>query len=279
MSRISGGCINRGVRLEAHDGTCYFLKWKAEAPRGMFTAEAEGLRALCEAAALIDPADRPRVPRPLSTADDPDGTPWLLMEWIPVAAPAPDSDERLGRGLAHVHGSSSDRRVGWHTDNWIGSLPQANGERTSWADFWREQRIVPQLERARERGYLTEPSLDQLVDRIPRALEGVNRFELLHGDLWSGNTFFTEGGTPVLIDPSVYRGDGEVDLAMSELFGGFGSRFYAAYSEVRPVSSAYGSHRRSLYQLYYLLVHVNLFGGAYVPRTLSAAEIVLAALR
>lgn len=278
VSPVSGGCINNGARIVTRDRAGLFLKWNPGAPEGMFAAEMEGLRALHAAASKVEAASRPRVPRPLAVADDPEGPDWLLMEWLPPGSPATGSHERLGRGLALLHGAESDATPGWHDDNWIGSLPQSNREHASWADFWREERIAPQLARARQSGRLRSGLFDELVDRIPQALDGVDRIGLLHGDLWSGNTFFTEGGAPALVDPAVYRGDGEVDVAMSELFGGFGGRFYSAYGEVRPLSSAYRSHRRDLYQLYFLLVHVNLFGGAYVAQTERAASSVLAAL-
>lgn len=278
VSALSGGCINNGVRLDTDNDRSYFLKWNASAPPDMFAAETDGLRALHEAAATVSAEDRPRIPRALARSDQGDGPDWLLMEWIPPAPRATDSEERLGRGLATIHGSTGSKLFGWHADNWIGSLPQRNGDHPSWSDFWRDRRIVPQLEAARERGHLTGPRMDELVDGIPRALDGTGPPELLHGDLWSGNTFTTESGTPVLIDPAVYRGDGEVDLAMSELFGGFGSRFYDAYADVRPISPEYESHRRDLYQLYFLLVHVNLFGAGYVASSLRAATNVLAAL-
>ena len=117
--------------------------------------------------------------------------------------------------------------------------------------------------------------MDRLVEVIPDALTDVERGELLHGDLWSGNAYATVDGAPGIIDPAVYRGDGEVDLAMTELFGGFGQRFYEAYNAVLPISRAYEVFKRDLYQLYYLLVHVNLFGASYERGSLAAASRVL----
>ncbi|MCH7991887.1 MAG: fructosamine kinase family protein [Gemmatimonadetes bacterium] len=269
---IGGGCVSNGLRLDTHDGERYFLKWKSDAPDGMFAAESAGLRALRR-------ADGPRVPEPIGWSDSGTGPSWLLMEYVSPARAETDSDERMGRGLAKIHASAAVTTFGFEHDNWIGALPQANEPETSWATFWRDRRIVPQLNLARENGHLSGPELGQLVELIPVALEATGGAELLHGDLWSGNAYFSEGGVPVLIDPAVYRGDGEVDLAMSELFGGFGPRFYDAYHEVRPISPEYRSHRRDLYQLYYLLVHVNLFGASYVASTVRAARCVMAALR
>ncbi len=123
---------------------------------------------------------------------------------------------------------------------------------------------------------MEDPVFDQVLEVIPHALDDVERPGLLHGDLWGGNWYASEDGLPVLIDPAVYRGHGEVDLAMSELFGGFEPGFYAAYDERHGISAAYRAYRRDLYQLYYLLVHVNLFGASYVAACLGAARGFLA---
>lgn len=279
---VGGGCINHGSRLETDDGATLFLKWNDDAPRGMFAAEASGLTTLRGAGAL-------RVPEPIAWQDSSDGPSWLLMEHITPAPRRPDSDERLGRALARLHAAGAraveadavDASIaatsfGWAHDNWIGSLDQPNTPSRSWGSFWRDCRIGPQLTAARARGYATETVFDHVLEVTPEALDDVSAPELLHGDLWSGNAYTTAGGEPVVIDPAVYLGDGEVDLAMTELFGGFGSSFYDAYAEARGISGAYSSHRRDLYQLYYLLVHVNLFGGSYAPGSVKAAERVVA---
>lgn len=281
---VGGGCINNGVRIETSQGERYFLKWNASAPAGMFEAEADGLNALRAAADRVEEEIRPKVPRPLATRPSGSGPDWLLMEWLEPASGAVDDQARLGRGLARIHGleEETDREgrptFGWSTDNWIGSLPQDNQPSHSWADFWRDRRIAPQLTLAREGGHLRNALMDDLLAAIPAALAGVGTPSLLHGDLWSGNSYATAAGVPALVDPAVYRGHGEVDLAMSELFGGFTSSFYEAYEEVRPISAGYRSHRRALYQLYYLLVHVNLFGRSYVAGCRRVAEEVLSAV-
>jgi fructosamine-3-kinase len=273
---VGGGCINHGARLDIAGGASFFLKWNASAPPDLFEAEADGLRALRSSGGL-------RVPEPVARGGGSGAPSWLLMEHIEAGRPASDYGERLGRGLAALHASPDpEDGFGWHLDNWIGSLPQTNGTQRSWARFWQIHRIAPQLERARSRGYLDGAEgrvLDRVVDTIPQALADVDRGppHLLHGDLWGGNAFASADGHPVIIDPAVYRGHGEVDLAMTELFGGFGAAFYAAYDEVRPITDAYGAYRRDLYQLYYLLVHVNLFGGQYVQSSVAAARKVAAA--
>jgi len=284
---VPGGCINNGTRVETASGRVFFLKWRADPLTGMYAAEADGLTALANAASETTLAGTPglhdgiRIPAVVRVATD---EAWLLLEFIPTGSGGDATDDALGRGLAALHAAPTiDTTFGWVRDNWIGSLPQRNPPTERWSSFWRDARIEPQLRLARSRGYFSARSdgsvrMDHLLEAIAPALDDVDTAALLHGDLWSGNAFADASGRPVLIDPAVYRGDGEVDLAMTELFGGFGARFYDAYHEVRSISGAYHEYRRDLYQLYYLLVHVNLFGGSYVSGSLRAAERVLGAL-
>jgi len=268
---VGGGCINNGARVTTDSGAVLFLKWNRSAPVGMFEAEADGLTALAAASTL-------RVPSPLVWSAATGGASWLLMEHVGSGAAAEATQATLGAGLAAMHARDVGPAFGWHRDNWIGSLDQANAASERWGEFWRDRRIEPQLSLARNRGLALDEAFDALLDRIPAALDDVQVPELVHGDLWGGNWFADESGRPVLIDPAVYRGHGEVDLAMSELFGGFGLDFYDAYEDVRPTSRAYAAYRRDLYQLYYLLVHVSLFGRAYESGSLAAARRVLAEL-
>jgi fructosamine-3-kinase len=275
---IGGGCINPSARVEDEAGERYFLKWNAHAPQEMFAAEADGLQALAAPGFL-------RVPEVMGwggacTQDDPG---WLLMEFIPSGSPGPDYGRHLGEGLAHLHSSPEEATFGWGQNNFIGPLHQDNRLGESWAAFWRDRRILPQFTLARDQGYFGGQEgelLTELVERmeeaLPDALTGGG--SLLHGDLWSGNYFPDGQGTPVLIDPATYLGDGEVDLAMMELFGALPSGFQEAYRQERGISAEYPSYRRSLYQLYYLLVHVNLFGGSYVGGCLAAAQRTLTTL-
>lgn len=248
---LAGGDINRAGLCEAPDGLV-FVKWNAAPTPGMFEAEAEGLAALRAAAALP-------VPQVLAVGDD-----FLALEYLPPTPAAPDYDERLGRGLAALHRVRG-LRFGFHQDNVLGTLPQGNAWADSWVVFYRHRRIEPLADRAVAQGSLapeTRRALGQLMGRLGRILPAEPAPSRLHGDLWSGNVLVGPDGGPVLIDPAVYHGHREVDLAMTELFGGFSPRFYASYREAWPLEPGY-ERRRDAYQLLPLLVHVILFGGPY----------------
>lgn len=256
---LSGGDINQAFSLELEGGARVFLKTNDSAPPEMFPAEAEGLAFLREAGAL-------RVPRVLAVSDGRRGAPaFLVLELLTSATRVRDFDERLGRGLAALHrfGAPS---FGLARDNFIGSLPQRNRERARWADFYWHERLEPQLERCVARG-LASARLRGGFERLAAKLEALVGADeppaRLHGDLWSGNLHVDEQGAPCLIDPAAYGGHREIDLAMMQLFGGFGSRVFDAYAEAYPLAPGH-AERVALYQLYPLLVHVNLFGGGYV---------------
>ena len=277
---VGGGCINPSARIETDVGDTFFAKWNPAPLPGFFATEARGLAALAEAA-----ASTLRVPQVVGYGGGEGGEPgWLALEFIPQGSPAPGYGEALGRGLAALHGAGDGggEGYGWEESNYIGALPQSNASHPVWGKFWRDERILPQVERAREGGYFPgkeSEELDALLEALPGILEGTDDDgpSLLHGDLWSGNVYPGPAGEPVLIDPSVYRGHREVDLAMSELFGGFPPSFYRAYDEAWPISPRYDAVHRDAYQLYYLLVHVNLFGFGYTGSSMSAVRRLLAA--
>jgi len=220
-----------------------FLKEGAPARADAFAAEAEGLEAL-----------RPhvRVPQVLERGIR-NGRAFILLEHLDLKRSGDYA--ALGRMLAALHRQTG-LRFGWTRDNYIGLAPQQNGWCDDWTRFWRERRMLPQIELAERNGFqLTEPSYRLLENRRPQP-------SLLHGDLWSGNAGFTADG-PVVFDPAVYYGDREADLAMTELFGGFPREFYRAYDEAFPLDAGY-EKRKHLYNLYHLLNHLNLFGGGYL---------------
>jgi len=260
---VGGGCINDAQALALDDGRRLFLKSNAAPLPGMFEREAQGLSALADVASL-------RVPRPLFTGTDP--LPFIVLEHISEAAPNTGFAERFGRGLAALHRRGRSARFGFDNDNYIGATPQQNGWDDDWVVFFRERRLRFQLDLARQRGGATRELSrlgDGLLDRLDELLaEPAETPCLLHGDLWGGNYLCDDAGEPVLIDPAVYFGRREADLAMTMLFGRFDPRFYSAYEEAWPLAPG-SDERLAIYKLYHLLNHLNLFGGGYLGGCLS----------
>jgi fructosamine-3-kinase len=265
---VAGGCIHRCLLLEG-GGRRYFAKTNARSERDNFAAEADGLAALSAAGA--------RVPVPLCQGQAGEQA-FLVLEHLELRGNGDYA--ALGRALAAVH-SVHGEFFGWRRDNYIGRTPQLNRRSPSWSEFWREARLGPQLELARENG-LGESLLkkgEQLAGAVPGLLSGhAPAASLLHGDLWSGNAGFLADGTPVFFDPAVYWGDREADLAMTELFGGFPQDFYSAYAEAAPVDRGYAVRKR-LYNLYHVLNHANLFGGGYAAQAERMIERLLVEVR
>ncbi len=253
---VGGGDINQARLLETSGGR-FFLKFNTGARSAdMFEKEAKGLEALRSAGAV-------RVPEVLACATAPPYA-FLLLEYIPEGHRSLDFWESFGRQLAALHRHSAEA-FGFGHDNYIGSLPQPNACAPTWAEFYARQRLLPQMALARRSERLDaddERALHRLIERVPELCPSEPP-ALIHGDLWSGNFLADQAGRPVLIDPAVCYAHREMDLAMSRLFGGFHSRFYDSYREAYPLSPGF-EQRLDIYQLYYLLVHVNLFGGGYV---------------
>ena len=257
-SSVSGGCIANGARLDLSDGTHLFVKQSTTLPQAMFSAEARGLAALrCEGG--------PRVPQPLAVGAA-GREPFILMEWIDAGRPGPGFHERFGRMLARMHRSLTGDRFGFESDNYIGSTEQPNTWSDSWCEFFASHRIGFQARLARDRGKIDSHlsrSIDSIINRMDSLLVEPDHPALLHGDLWGGNYLCDGSDMPVLIDPAVYYGHPEADLAMTELFGGFTPAFYGAYRDESPLQSGYAG-RRDLYNLYHMLNHLNIFGGSYL---------------
>lgn len=261
---VGGGCIHHAEILLLEDGGRLFAKSNASAPPETFEREAEGLRALAAAGAI-------RVPRD-PVAGHAGGVAFLVMEAVPTGRPKPGFFADFGRRFARLHRETVHRApepFGFPHDNYLGSTPQPNAWAADWVEFFRERRLGHQLRLARERGF-SDAELDRLGERLlDRLGEWLDLPEepacLLHGDLWGGNYLSDDQGDPVLIDPAVYYGHREADLAMTELFGGFDSAFYDAYEAEWPLPPG-SPERRELYQLYHLLNHLNLFGRGYRAR-------------
>lgn len=253
---VSGGDINAAWRLTLTDGTRVFMKANRTASPAFFQAEADGLAAIRETEAI-------GVPEVITAGNDERYGNFLLLEWIEAAPQKRDFWETFGHSLARMHLADADR-FGWKRDNYIGSTPQINALRESWIAFFRDCRLAPQFKRAQHWFDANmRRRVIRLLDHLDDWLVEPPRPSLLHGDLWSGNFITGTDGQAWLIDPAVYVGHAEADLAMTELFGGFHPRFYASYQEVNPLQAGY-DERRDLYNLYHLLNHLNLFGGGYL---------------
>jgi fructosamine-3-kinase len=273
---LGGGCIHQAARVDTPSGSI-FCKWNVGAVGRGFGAEARGLDSLREAASdggLV-------IPEVLGWMDAGDEGPgWLALAYLPPSRPGADYDEQLGRGLAALH-APVDGAWGWSEDNLIGSLAQANPPTERWDDFWADARLGAQIEMAAEGGRI-DGTDRRLLERTAAESRGLldaveaDGPSIVHGDLWAGNVHAGPDGRPVLIDPAVYRGHREVDLAMADLFGGLSDRAASAYREVAPPVDGY-LRRRPLYQLYYLLVHLNLFGSSYLEPCRRAARAACAA--
>jgi len=260
---VGGGDVSAVWQLQSSEGLI-FLKTGAADRLGMFEAEAAGLRELERTKSI-------RVPKVMAVTRNLKVS-MLALEWLDFEAVSDNCEAQLGERLAQLH-RHTQSRYGWFRDNSIGLNSQINNRRERWMDFFREQRLRYKLQLASQNGFgdalgsQGEQLLKQLdlffIDYVPKA-------SLLHGDLWHGNWSCVDG-EPVIFDPAVYYGDRETDLAMTKLFGGFGSGFYAAYEQSWPLDP--GSARRlKLYQLYHVLNHLNLFGSSYLERTKSIMQ-------
>jgi len=248
---VPGGCINHGQRLVASSGHSFFLKTNPQAPPGMFEREAEGLLAL-------HVPDGPRIPKAYLAGRD-----FFLLEDLKPASPVHDYWSKLGVQLAALHRQTG-QGFGFSQANYLGSTPQPNPWTTDGAAFFGEQRLRYQARLAESRGLLVPVEM-RLVDRLAARLADIIPEQppsLLHGDLWSGNVLSGAAGEPALIDPAVYYGWAEAELAMTALFGGFPEEFYRAYQEAAPLEPGWRG-RFPVYNLYHLLNHLNLFGRAY----------------
>lgn len=269
LTPIGGGDINQAFRIGS-GARRYFVKANRAACLPMFEAEADALRALAATHSV-------RVPQPvcMGTAA---GQAFLVLEYLDLCSSGDAA--RLGERLATLH-RVPQSRFGWAHDNWIGSTPQPNGWQHDWVVFWRDQRIGFQLQLAAQNGYggALQRDGELLCDRLDALFDGYAPApSLLHGDLWGGNHGYLVDGTPVVFDPALYVGDRECDLAMAELFGGFAPEFYAAYRASWPLDAGYAA-RKTLYNLYHVLNHANLFGGGYAAQAARMIAQLLAQIR
>lgn len=261
---IGGGSINQAYCISDGDRD-YFIKLNRAAQYAMFEAEALGLKEIADSHTI-------KVPEPIcwGTAN---GSCYIVMEYLSLGNSDRDSWYQMGHDLAAMHRVTSRQGFGWRQDNTIGDTPQKNPWTTDWVTFFIEHRLRYQFQLANRRGHF--PREDELLSAVPALLSGHDpEPSLVHGDLWSGNASVTADGTPIILDPATYYGDREVDIAMSELFGRFPEPFYKGYNDAYPLDEGY-EKRKTLYNLYHIINHFNLFGGGYGSQANSMIDRLL----
>ena len=264
---VSGGSINSAYMLLGSDGRKCYIKTNATGHKAMFEAEAKALEEIASCQCI-------KVPRPLCFGDDGVRS-YIVLEFLELAGQA--DSYILGQQLAAMHRIHS-RQFGWVVDNTIGITHQSNDMTDDWLVFWCEHRLGFQLRLASENGYDSRLQLlgERLLLDLPKLFTGREVLpSMLHGDLWGGNVSALKDGTPVIFDPAMYFGDREADIAMTSLFGGFTAEFYSCYQDVFPLDDGFAV-RKTFYNIYHILNHLNIFGAGYYDRAITMMEQVLA---
>ncbi|EMF0045701.1 fructosamine kinase family protein [Enterococcus hirae] len=248
---ITGGDVNQTYRIEEQNKS-YFLKLHPNIGKSFFEAEVDGLKEL---------APYVRVPETYMLGEQKDGA-YLLMEWI---EPGKGDQKDLAVSLAKLHKVTAPQ-FGYRKDNYLGTVPQFNHVEEDWWLFFFKNRLESQIALAKKNNHWNQNRQETFISFKQYVLENFSDKKivpsLLHGDLWSGNVFFDQQGEPVFVDPAVSYGDREQDIAMSQLFGGFRPEFLQSYQMVYPLEKNW-EKRLPIYQLYYLLAHLNMFGESY----------------
>jgi fructosamine-3-kinase len=266
---LSGGCISDAYKVTFEDNLSYLIKINKHFPPDMFIKEAHGLQELGKARAI-------KVPEVILHSDE-----YILLEFIQSASKKKDFFEEFGRKFAGMHSHTTDE-FGFYEDNYIGSTPQKNindeTTRKNWTSFYINNRLLYQFRLAEKNGYADSEfrkAFKGMSDKIESILEGADeKPSLLHGDLWSGNYMADEKGEACLIDPAVYYGHREADLAMTKLFGGFPASFYQSYYEIYPLKEDW-EYRENIYMLYHVINHLNIFGRGYYGQALQLMKFYL----
>ncbi|MDR5589465.1 fructosamine kinase family protein [Christiangramia sp. SM2212] len=257
LSALTGGDINEVFLIETNSGKFVVKLNDHKRFPGMFDAEKSGLEKLRETKAID-------IPETFKTGISVSKS-YLILEFKESASKTGNFWDLFGEQMAQLHLNTSEE-FGYEKDNYIGSLPQYNETRTSAAEFYIEMRLQPQIEMAERKGFdLKIPAsfyknLEQLIPNEPASL--------VHGDLWNGNFITNSIGQPCLIDPAVAYAPREMDLGMMKLFGGFNESLFEVYMETYPLQGNW-QERIPLWQLYYLLVHLNIFGAGYKSQVTS----------
>ena len=266
---LAGGSINSAFKLsgsESGANKTYFVKTNQPGSSAMFVAEAKALAIMASTKTI-------KIPKPICVGDD--GTQsYIVMEYLDMSGSL--NQTLLGEQLAAMHRVTADR-FGWEIDNTIGATHQPNAWQQNWVDFWREQRLGYQLELAAKNGYGGELQTlgEKLLVEMPVLFSGRDiKPSMLHGDLWGGNVAGLKEGSPVIFDPAFYYGDRETDLAMTYVFGGFTADFYASYENAFPLDEGF-KVRKTFYNIYHIINHLNLFAGGYHAQAIHMLKQVL----
>ncbi|HZH71707.1 MAG TPA: fructosamine kinase family protein [Mariniphaga sp.] len=263
---LGGGCISNASKIETSEGT-FFLKWNADVPIDLFLREADGLKALKQAA-----GDHLLIPDVIAAKAVDEIPGFIVLEYLEAGSFSRNSDEILGRGLAHIH-KFSNKQYGFDHSTYCGSTPQNNSWNNDWVTFYRDNRLRFLIELIREKRSLSAEENKiylQLLDRLQQIISEDSTPALIHGDLWSGNYMATVKG-PAIIDPACSFCDREMEFGIITMFGGFSNKFFNAYNEVYPLPVEW-KDRNALYQLYHVLNHYYLFGGGYRNQALQIAK-------
>lgn len=266
---VSGGCINDAKIISVKSGDKYFIKTNYNNPKNMFLNEANGLREIAKANII-------KTPEVIYVDDE-----IILLETISIGKKNSNFFEDFGRKLAQLH-KFTHIEYGFYEDNYIGSNHQINMatniEKKDWCKFYFNKRLKFQFDLCEKNGFVTEEfrkSFLKLENKIESIIKPKTEIaSLLHGDLWGGNYMIDEKGEACIIDPAVYYGNREADLAMTKLFGGFDSNFYSAYDQEFQLDDGY-EYRENIYKLYHILNHLNLFGSSYYTQALSLIKYYL----
>ena len=269
MNSLSGGCISSSYKVNTKDGNSYFLKYNYSSGSDMFLTEAHGLQELDKPGVIT-------IPKVISFDKE-----FILLDLIENSGRSKNFFEDFGRKFAVLH-KFNNEKYGFYEDNYIGSNPQLNipdnDEEKNWTKFYFQKRILYQFHLAEKSGNSTSDlrsSISKLENKIDLIVtDNSEKPSLLHGDLWGGNYMVDKNGFACLIDPAVYYGNREADLAMTKLFGGFDSEFYRAYNEEFPLPDGY-DYRENIYKLYHVLNHLNLFGSGYYSQAISLIKYYL----
>jgi len=260
-TQLGGGDFAESFRVLLEDGRTVFVKTHRQPPPDFFSTEAFGLGWLRD-------SQQVNVPKVLAYSDEP---PFLALEWVEIGSGGPQTERNFGRELAQLH-QSAFSCFGRPDNRTTGSQAVPNNPKSTWAEFYASQRLLPLAKLAHEKQSLSQScivKLEQLSARLTEFADDESVPSLLHGDLWAGNRVVDDEGKSWLIDPAAHGGHREFDLAMMQLFGGYGQDCFTAYNEIFPLQSGWQS-RVALHQLAPLTVHAIKFGGSYRSATESA---------